>query len=46
MLKTYVIKNGGPPLIGRNGLNSLKLGICKIKYLNKTPKYQTSIPQL
>ncbi|KAJ8970826.1 hypothetical protein NQ317_009470 [Molorchus minor] len=27
VLKVYVVKNGGPPLIGRNGLNMLNLGI-------------------
>nr|CAI5855831.1 unnamed protein product [Callosobruchus analis] len=30
LLKTYVIKNGGPPLIGRNGLHMLNLGITKL----------------
>lgn len=31
ILKTYVIKNGGPPLIGRNGLKMLSLGIRKLE---------------
>lgn len=34
-LKTYVIKNGGPPLIGRNGLHMLKLGISKIQFIDE-----------
>lgn len=29
VLKTYVIKNGGPPLIGRNALSMLNIGFCK-----------------
>lgn len=32
VLKVHVIKKGGPPLIGRNGLNMLGLGISKIRY--------------
>ena len=31
ILKTYIVKNGGPPLIGRNGLNILNLGICRLQ---------------
>lgn len=34
VLKVYIIRNGGPPLIGRNGLNLLNLGICKIRYID------------
>ncbi|XP_050305606.1 uncharacterized protein LOC126742843 [Anthonomus grandis grandis] len=48
ILKTYVIKNGGPPLIGRNGLKMLNIGLCKIDsnnnnrllYVNSETKLQ------
>lgn len=30
VLKIYVKKNNGPPLIGRNGVILVNLGICKI----------------
>lgn len=33
-LKIYVIRNGGVPLLGRNGLKMLKLGFSKLDYLS------------
>nr|CAH7736906.1 unnamed protein product [Callosobruchus chinensis] len=34
LLKIYVVRNGGPPLIGRNGLSLSNLGIRKLKNVN------------
>lgn len=41
-LKTYVIQNGGPPLIGRNGLKMLNFGICKLDKINNIVQVDSS----
>lgn len=41
LLEVYVIKNGGPPLIGRIGLQMLGLGISEIHAVVQAPEVKT-----